>query len=135
MAKVLVLDDDKDIQGLMLEVLSRKGYKVMLAGDGVEGLKKISEDRPDLIILDLMMPNMNGFEFYRQLKANENFNKIPVVVLSALRETDLGKNNSILHGIKRFFTKPFDMDSLLREVDGAIKASGNGGIGSTVIFK
>ena len=92
MPKILIIDDDPDIVEAMKVILESKNYEVALAKSGEEGLKKTREDRPDLIILDVMMESMDkGFEVARNLKNDQRHKNIPILMLTAIKEkTGLG---------------------------------------------
>ena len=81
--KVLVVEDDIDNRRIVVKVLSVEGYHVMEAADGVEALARVREEAPDLILMDLALPNMDGWEATRQLKADPATRSIPVVALTA----------------------------------------------------
>ncbi len=103
-ATVLVIDDDKNVRDILLKVLGRAGYEVRLAANGREGLESVSAGLPDLIVLDLNMPVMNGFEVLSALRVNEQWAKIPVVVVTAVA------GYSAAHlGAKATLLKPFNI--------------------------
>ena len=83
MTKVLVIDDDNGVRDVIIRLLSRRGYEVVEAAFGKEGCSKATSERPDIILLDLMMPVMDGFEVLRKLKSNPATMSIPVIVLTA----------------------------------------------------
>jgi twitching motility two-component system response regulator PilH len=82
--KVLVVDDDPDVRLFSITVLEEHGYTPIEAGDGVEGLKMIKEEKPDLVILDIMMPRQSGIRLYRELKTDKALKDIHVIVLSGI---------------------------------------------------
>ena len=82
--KILLVDDDTMIVRMYQERFSRDGFKVILAFDGEEGLEKAEKEKPDIILLDIMMPKMNGYEMLKILKKKEGIASIPVIVLSCL---------------------------------------------------
>jgi CheY-like chemotaxis protein len=106
---VLVVDDEVDIRTAMTEVLEDEGYEVYAARDGQEGLDRLREKQPSVILLDLMMPGMNGWEFRRAQQREPEVSDIPVIVLTAM-----GRAPSI--EAQSFLQKPFDLDTLLDEV-------------------
>ena len=110
MSKLLIVDDEVAILEALTDILSVEGYEVATAANGAEGLKRAGEDRPDLILLDLMMPVMDGQEMLRRLKESPDLRAIPVVVMSAGRVS-----KSELQG-SRFLAKPFELDDLLDSV-------------------
>ena len=86
--KILVIDDDPDIRDALIIILESQGYQVLTASYGVEGLDKLKIERVDLIVLDLIMPGMGGFEVYKKLKGakHQEWNDIPIFILTSLRE-------------------------------------------------
>ena len=87
MSKILIIDDDPDIVESMRVVLESKGYKIDAAENGKKGLEKIRVDKPDLIILDVMMESLDrGFEVARELKKDKNYKDIPILMLTAIKE-------------------------------------------------
>lgn len=112
--KILVVDDEKDIVEILQEILRHEGYDVITASDGNEGLKKASENKPDLIVADVMMPHMDGYELVKRLKEDPGTTNIPVVFLTAKDQaTDRYKGLSL--GVAAYIVKLFDLDEL-REV-------------------
>lgn len=116
---ILVLEDDPDVQTLLRKQLTAHGFKVSLASDGLDGLMKLESLAPDLMICDVMMPNLDGIEFVKAIKANNVTQKIPVIFLTA--KTD---PRSMIEGINvgaRFYvTKPFQIDDLLSKIKRAL---------------
>ncbi len=82
--KVLVVDDDPDVRLFSVTVLEEHGYTPLEAGDGVEGLKMIKAEKPDLVILDIMMPRQSGIRLYRELKTDKALKNIHIIVLSGI---------------------------------------------------
>ncbi len=125
MVSVLVVDDESDIREAVAEVLADEGYVVHGAGDGAEALRKARAVHPDIVLLDLMMPGMNGWEFRAAQKGDPELSDIPVVVLSALGRV-AGMDAA------GFIQKPFDLDELLDAVrEHADDHDGSGGGGHT----
>jgi DNA-binding response OmpR family regulator len=124
MVSVLVVDDESDIREAVAEVLADEGYVVHGAGDGAEALRKARAVHPDIVLLDLMMPGMNGWEFRAAQKGDPELSDIPVVVLSALGRV-AGMDAA------GFIQKPFDLDELLDAVRAhADDHDGSGGGGT-----
>jgi adenylate cyclase len=120
-ATILVVDDDPVIQKLLSVNFEMEGYRVVTAGDGVEGLERIADDMPDLVLLDVMMPRMDGLEVVRRLKADVSTSSIPVILLSAKAQaTDV--SGGLDAGADDYITKPFDPLELLDKVAGLIGA-------------
>jgi CheY-like chemotaxis protein len=111
MSKLLIVDDEVAILEALTDILSVEGYEVATAANGAEGLQQVGRDRPDLILLDLMMPVMDGQEMLRRLKEDPALRSIPVVVMSAGRVTKAELQGS------RFLAKPFELDDLLETVN------------------
>ena len=102
--KVLLIEDDAFLSSLMKARLEKEGIGVVQAFDGEEGVQMLKKEKPDLIILDLIMPNVSGFEVMEHLNINVDLNKIPLVVLSNLaQDSDIQKAKSL--GAREFFIK------------------------------
>jgi DNA-binding response OmpR family regulator len=118
-ATVLVVDDDPVIQGLLRVNFEMEGYDVITAGDGVEGLERARSEQPDVVILDVMMPRMDGLEVARILKADPATAPIPILLLSAkAQEVDVRAGDAT--GADAYVTKPFDPLELLKRVEALI---------------
>ncbi len=111
--KILVVDDDKINVALVKFALAEQRYEVFYAYDGAEGLKVAQEHKPDLIVLDVHMPRMNGFEFMAELKQWQGFQTTPVIMLTA-NETmeDVFK----LEGVRGYFIKPVILPELVQTI-------------------
>ncbi len=120
--RILIIDDDPDITEAMTVILANKGYDVASAGDGSEGMAKLKEQRPDLIILDVMMrTQQEGFELSRELKQNRKYQDIPILMLTAVKEKtgldfkpDAGDASWL--PVDGFLDKPVKPDVLLDKV-------------------
>ena len=86
--RILIVDDEKNIVSSLTSILSDEGYEVSMSGDGVEALELIQKDPPDLVILDIWLPGMDGIEFAKRLRANSITKNIPVIMLTAKNEED-----------------------------------------------
>ena len=95
MAKILVIEDDRFLRELISRKLRNEGYNVIEAIDGEEGLRKIKEEKPDLVLLDLILPGMDGFEVLKRTKEDQATTKIPVIILS-----NLGQREEVEKGLK-----------------------------------
>ena len=117
MAKtILVVDDERHIVRLVQVNLERAGYEVTTAYDGVEAIEAVQSELPDMIILDVMMPRMDGLEALKELRANEQTKDIPVIMLTAkAQDADIFKGWS--SGVDSYLTKPFNPRELLAFVD------------------
>jgi len=113
--KILVVDDELDVQSILSFRLEINGYSVIVASDGEEGLEKIKNENPDLVLLDLMLPKMNGFEICRMVKFDDRLKGLPIIILSALdKEED--KKKALDSGADAYFLKPFDLEGLLTKI-------------------
>ncbi len=110
---ILIVDDENSIRELLRQELEPQGYLVREAKNGKEALEQTKVKRPDLIILDLLMPVMNGFEFAAELKSDPLFMDIPVIILSIMEEKEIGYH----FGVDSYLTKPIDTEKLLLEVE------------------
>ena len=119
-ARVLVVDDDPVIQKLLKVNFEMEGYEVLSAADGAEGLDQAASGRPDVIILDVMMPKMNGLEVLAALKADTGTENIPVILLSAKAQAG-DVQAGLDRGANAYVTKPFDPLDLLERVGALIK--------------
>ncbi len=105
--KILAVDDERHIVRLIQVNLERAGYQVITAFDGPEAVKKVESDKPDLVVLDVMMPKMDGFEVLKRLQANPETRDIPVIMLTAkAQDADVFRGWS--SGVSAYLTKPFN---------------------------
>jgi len=111
-AKILIIDDEEDLRENLKYVFKMKGYTVELAEDGVQGLKKLETYTPDLIVLDLNMPNMGGIEFYQRI-CDKDVPRYPVFVLTARANMEKFFKDFNVDG---FMAKPFEIPDLLNEI-------------------
>ena len=95
MKKILVVEDDKFLRELIIQKLLKEGYEVLQAADGEEGVKKAKEGKPDLALLDIILPGIDGFEVLRQIRAGETNSHLPVVILS-----NVGQKEDIEKGME-----------------------------------
>ena len=123
-ARILVVDDDQVIQQLLKVNLELEGYAVEVASDGEEALVLFDQFRPDLVLLDIMMPKLDGWEVARRLAGTKG-GPVPIVLLSArAQESDVQKGNDL--GVAAYVTKPFDPIQLLHLVAGIIAQQDRG---------
>jgi CheY-like chemotaxis protein len=113
MPTVLVVDDDPDVRSLLEMCLGLEGFDVLTASNGRHALLTLNETHPALILLDLMMPVMDGVEFRRQQRAEPRLRDIPVVCLSARHDA---RQTAIALGFAGFLSKPFDLDTVVAAV-------------------
>jgi CheY-like chemotaxis protein len=113
--QVLICDDDPVILRLLQVNLELEGYDVLMAGHGEEAVELANKEHPDLVILDIMMPKLDGYQTCARLKANDATNGIPVVFLSAkAQQTDIDRGKEF--GVAEYLTKPFDPNDLIEVV-------------------
>jgi DNA-binding response OmpR family regulator len=117
MASVLVVDDDADIRGLVRELLQRAGYLVHEAGDGREGLRVFHAERPDLVVLDASMPELDGWETLERIR---DVSAVPVVMLTA-RAQEVDKVRGLRAGADDYVTKPFGRQELVARIEGLLR--------------
>jgi chemosensory pili system protein ChpA (sensor histidine kinase/response regulator) len=114
--EILVVDDSVSVRQVFARLLRTKGWKTNTARDGVEALEKLANARPDLIILDLEMPRMNGYEFLSTLQAREEYRDIPVIMVTS-RAAEKHRRKALGLGAREYVVKPFDHDKLLGLVE------------------
>ncbi len=122
--KILVVDDDPDIQASVKSVLESKSYQVVAALDGDEGLRKVVDERPDLIVLDVIMPGKTGFDVCRELKTDPRyhfFSEIPVLLLTVYpddrEKAHLSMREGMMMEAEDYLHKPFEPNELLTRVE------------------
>lgn len=119
--KVLIIDDEADILETMTFRLSSAGYEVLTTQDGSVGFEKAKEFCPGLIILDVMMPGIDGFETLRKLKEDPSTREIPVVIFSCGAEEEEWAKKSLKLGASGYIVKPFEVEALLFTVQNFMK--------------
>jgi DNA-binding response OmpR family regulator len=118
---VLVVDDEADLVRILQFGLQAIGYHVDTASDGQEGLKKARELKPDIILLDLMLPKLDGYKVCRLLKFDERYKNIPIIILSA-RTQEGDQLLAMEMGANRFVTKPYDFAEVLSHIETLLKS-------------
>jgi CheY-like chemotaxis protein len=108
---VLIVDDDRDLRASLCDALNDEGYRTIDASDGREALERLRTERPDVIVLDMMMPVMNGWQFREEQLRDPALAKIPVIVLSAMGHDDLARIDA-----DEVLFKPITLDQLLTSV-------------------
>jgi DNA-binding response OmpR family regulator len=123
MATILVIEDDRSIRAGLFDTLRAKGYTVEAAERGAEGLALFRKQQPDLVVLDLMLPDMEGFEVCRQLKAGMSSGAdVPVIILTA-RGAELDRVRGLELGADDYVTKPFSLMELLARISAVLRRS------------
>jgi DNA-binding response OmpR family regulator len=109
--RVLVIDDDLPLRGMLAAALRQHGFQVLLAGDGAEGQRALNIHKPNVILLDLAMPEVNGWDFLQRLQETGHLGKVPIIVVSAHLRTD---PQAILQmGVSAILPKPFNLPELI----------------------
>ena len=119
--KVLVVDDDPVVIRLVKELLKTQGYVVETAKDGIDAMVMVKKEIPDLIVLDIMMPELNGYDVLRTLKFTDEFKEIPVLLLTA-REQELDKRIGEMMGIE-YIQKPVNREAFLEKINKIFQSS------------
>lgn len=122
--RILVVDDEADIVGWLKHLLSHSGYRVAEAYDGIQALEAVAAEKPDLILLDMKMPRMDGRTTLRRLRAEEESRDIPVIVLSAHAVANEAERRQLMDlGVRGFMNKPVTMEQLIAEIEKHLKAA------------
>lgn len=114
--KILVVEDEQELREFVSEYLSQAGYTVIAAADGMSGLQMAREESPALIILDVMLPKINGFSISRLLKFDENYKDIPIIMWT-WKEDDQDRKMGLSAGADIYLPKPFSIGKLLESVE------------------
>jgi CheY-like chemotaxis protein len=117
--RVLLVDDDEGVQTVLAHLLNSSGYETLVASDGVTGLKKAATGRPDLVLLDIMMPGLSGEEVLRKLKVDPTTARIPVIMLSAIDDAK-SMERCFNGGAFNYIVKPVKIDALLEILERAL---------------
>jgi len=121
--RIMVIDDDANIRSVLKYRLEKEGYSVLLSGDGLDAVERSRLERPDLIILDLALPRLDGFGFLKRLRGEAETRDIPVIVLTAYKYEE-NRIRSLELGAVEFVPKPFSLRELVADVGrilGAVK--------------
>ncbi len=117
---VLIVEDDRNIADLLRLYLEKEGYEVCIAYDGIKGLEKFREKKPDLVLLDVMLPGMDGWGVCRSIRQDA---KTPIIMLTAKSETE-DKVSGLKQGADDYITKPFEMREVLARIEAVLRRSG-----------
>ncbi|MFM8558067.1 MAG: response regulator transcription factor [bacterium] len=124
---VMVIEDEKEIRDLVRYNLEKAGYRVAAAADGEEGLRQLFAARPDALVLDLMLPGMNGLEILREVRQEPVTHDLPVLVLTA-RSAEMDKLLGFEHGADDYLTKPFSPRELVARVKALVRRASPSGL-------
>lgn len=119
--KILIIDDEENIVDLLSNILTHSGFVVIGAFNGENGIEKAIKEKPHIIILDIMMPGMDGFEVLKRLKEDEQTSDIPVIMLTAKTE-DSAVIESWRKGAEFYIPKPFEIEELLHVINLILKS-------------
>jgi DNA-binding response OmpR family regulator len=122
MAKILVVDDDIHATTLFDTLLTAKGYDAVIVNDSATAFDVAKSTNPDLIILDLMMPEPNGYEVCKTLRSDPKFSKIPIVIFTAMGDNE-SKESALNAGADEFLTKPFRVEDLMNRIRSLMEKS------------
>ena len=125
MTKILIVDDEQGIVDLLVDNLSDEGFDVTSANNGASALVEIYRDRPDVLVLDLMLPVLNGYQVLRELKSHPTTKNIPIIMLTAISSKEVEETVRQLGG-DHYLTKPWKLGGLLTEIGAALRM-GDGG--------
>lgn len=114
--RILSIEDDPEMRGLLQLILERKGHHVIGVKRGELGMELLKSLKPDVLLLDLMLPDVDGWEIYREMKADEELSKVPVIVISARDQKQDAAAGYYVVGGDRYLEKPFEIDDLLKTV-------------------
>jgi len=120
---ILYVEDEPEMIDLIRLILGRRGFEVKGATGGVEGLRMVREEHPDLVLLDLMMPDMDGWEVYQQIKADEKTKGIPVIVVTAKAQSIDKVLGLHIAKVDDYIAKPFSPQDLLNSVEKVLQKS------------
>ena len=113
--RILVIDDDMPLRGMLAAALRQHGFQVLLAGDGAEGQRALNIHHPDVVLLDLAMPDVNGWDFLQRLNETGHLGKIPIIVVSA--HLRIEPQAVLQMGVKAILPKPFDLKDLIQLIE------------------
>lgn len=119
--KVVCVEDEPEMIDLMRLILSRKGFEVIGANGGAEGIEKIRAEKPDIVLLDLMMPDVDGWQVYQQVKADPETADIPVVVVTAKAQNIDKVLGLHIAKVDDYIPKPFSLQELVDRVEAVLK--------------
>lgn len=114
--RILLADDEEDIKTVVTMFLESQGYEVVTAFDGLDTLEKVRSEKPDLILLDIMMPVLDGYEVCKQLKEDEQTADIPIVILSAAAHAE-SVQRGLKAGAQDYIIKPFEPEKLREKIE------------------
>ncbi len=124
MARIYVIDDDEQLLRMVGLMLERGGHTVTLISNPVDGLEQVRTDKPDLLVLDVMMPNLSGHDISREIRGNKNLEDLPILVLTA-RSQEIDRTTALKSGADDYLSKPVTSQELIERVDGLLAKKGS----------
>lgn len=118
--KILIIDDESHLLFLVQTILEKQGFTVETAENGEKGIAKVKSFKPDLVLLDMMMPNLSGREVCERLRKDSKTKDVKIVFLTVARFSEAGKDILKKHNVLDYITKPFDNDELVKRVRKAL---------------
>ena len=116
MPKIMVVDDEESLRELVKAIFESEGYDITIAASGQECLEKLKNEKPDLILMDMMMPGMSGRETTENIRKNPSTKKLKIVFLTVARFSETGKETLEQLNVTDYVTKPFDNEDLVKRV-------------------
>jgi CheY-like chemotaxis protein len=116
MPKILIIDDNEENRDALSRRLQRRGFQVVLAEDGLEGMEKVRLEKPDVVLMDMNMPKLDGWEATRQLKADQATRNVPIIAVTSHAMTG-DRERSLEVGCADYHTKPVEMAKLLGQIE------------------
>jgi len=123
--RILIIDDDQNVIRTIKDLLEQWEYEIFFSNDGDSGFDKIGLVKPDLILLDLVLPEQSGFKVAQRIKASPKFSNIPIIAISLKRE-DIDKHIAVKSGISDYLEKPLDLNKLLYSVKDLARSNSTG---------
>lgn len=120
MPKILVVEDNLTMRTMIVEYLQRHGFAVVSASDGVQGVKSAGNERPDLVLMDVNMPELDGWEAARQIHASNGLENLPIIALTAHALSD-DRRHAMEAGCIDYHTKPVQFPSLIKQIEQALR--------------
>jgi DNA-binding response OmpR family regulator len=120
--KILVVDDEKDICGIMKRILENEGYAVFEAYDGQEALSKVFEISPDIMVIDVQMPGKNGFQVCEEIRKDPIYKELPILMLT-VRNSKEDRLQGFTSGVDEYMVKPFDMSEIVARIKVVLERS------------
>lgn len=121
MAHILIVDDEPHIVELERAILEVEGFDITSAGDGEEAIEVLKKIKPDLVILDMMMPGMSGREVAEKIKSNPKTKELKIIFVTVAKFSEVGQQSLKEMGVIDYITKPFDNDDFISRINNAIK--------------